>query len=122
MAGAARAVGQAAPVVAGCSRQLQLRLVAARGFSAFSGFSGAARTARSMRTTPGTKLGNFTSGIRPFSHSSHWRSAEAPAGGSKVWESADAAVADIKSGSVVLSSGFGLCGVACESHCIGITD
>ncbi|RFU77664.1 hypothetical protein TARUN_4572 [Trichoderma arundinaceum] len=31
---------------------------------------------------------------------------------SKVFESADAAVADVKSGSVVLSSGFGLCGIA----------
>ncbi|KAM0259729.1 hypothetical protein ACHAQJ_003163 [Trichoderma viride] len=31
---------------------------------------------------------------------------------SKVYESADAAVADVKSGSVVLSSGFGLCGIA----------
>lgn len=33
-------------------------------------------------------------------------------GESKLYESADAAVADIKSGSVILSSGFGLCGVA----------
>lgn len=31
---------------------------------------------------------------------------------SKVVESADEAVADIKSGSVLLSSGFGLCGIA----------
>ena len=106
----------ATPVMArqACSRQLQLRLVAARGFSAFSGFSGAARAARSARTTPGTRINNFSSGIRAFSLSRHWRSAIVPAGGSKVWESADAAVADIKSGSVVLSSGFGLCGVACE--------
>lgn len=33
-------------------------------------------------------------------------------GGSKVFKDADAAVADIKSGSTILSSGFGLCGVA----------
>lgn len=33
-------------------------------------------------------------------------------GGSKVWNSADEAVADIKSGSTVLSAGFGLCGTA----------
>lgn len=33
-------------------------------------------------------------------------------GGSKVYASADDAVADIKSGSVLLSAGFGLCGVA----------
>lgn len=30
----------------------------------------------------------------------------------KVWNSADEAVADLKSGSVILSAGFGLCGVA----------
>ena len=33
---------------------------------------------------------------------------------SKLYASADEAVADIKSGSVILSSGFGLCGVAGE--------
>jgi len=33
-------------------------------------------------------------------------------GGSKVFDSADEAVADIKSGSTVLSAGFGLCGTA----------
>jgi 3-oxoacid CoA-transferase len=33
-------------------------------------------------------------------------------GGSKVFDSADEAVADIKSGSIVLSAGFGLCGTA----------
>ncbi|KAF9880347.1 coenzyme a [Colletotrichum karsti] len=43
------------------------------------------------------------------------RSAKAPSvkrGGSKLYASADEAVADIKSGSTILSSGFGLCGVA----------
>lgn len=35
-------------------------------------------------------------------------------GGSKLYKDADAAVADIKSGSTILSSGFGLCGVAGE--------
>lgn len=33
-------------------------------------------------------------------------------GGSKLFRDADAAVADVKSGSTILSSGFGLCGVA----------
>jgi hypothetical protein len=33
-------------------------------------------------------------------------------GGSKVFKTADEAVADIKSGSTILSAGFGLCGVA----------
>ncbi|KAI1775858.1 succinyl-CoA:3-ketoacid-coenzyme A transferase subunit B [Hypoxylon cercidicola] len=42
-------------------------------------------------------------------------STEAPAkvrGGSKVYKSADEAIADIEDGAVVLSAGFGLCGVA----------
>ena len=33
-------------------------------------------------------------------------------GGSKLFKDADTAVADIQSGSTILSSGFGLCGVA----------
>ncbi|KAI2774506.1 putative coenzyme A transferase [Daldinia loculata] len=39
-------------------------------------------------------------------------SAKAARGGSKVFKSADEAVADLKDGDVVLSAGFGLCGVA----------
>ncbi|OAA55457.1 Coenzyme A transferase [Cordyceps fumosorosea ARSEF 2679] len=35
-----------------------------------------------------------------------------PAAYSKLWDSADHAVADVKSGATVLSAGFGLCGVA----------
>ncbi|KAM9878448.1 coenzyme A transferase [Verticillium dahliae] len=52
---------------------------------------------------------------RTFATSSAMFSAKAPEvkrGGSKLFESADHAVADIKSGSTILSSGFGLCGVA----------
>ncbi|KAG7293837.1 hypothetical protein NEMBOFW57_003895 [Staphylotrichum longicolle] len=63
-----------------------------------------------MRATAGIRLLNVN-GIRSFSHSRNWRSAAVPAverGGSKVWESADEAVADVQSGSVLLSSGFGL--------------
>jgi len=37
-------------------------------------------------------------------------------GGSKVFKNADEAVADIQNGSTVLSSGFGLCGVAGKQH------
>jgi 3-oxoacid CoA-transferase len=33
-------------------------------------------------------------------------------GGSKVFSSADEAIADVKDGDVILSAGFGLCGVA----------
>lgn len=41
-------------------------------------------------------------------------------GTSKVWASADEAVADVQSGSVILSSGFGLCGVSGWSQCAHI--
>jgi 3-oxoacid CoA-transferase len=84
-----------------CSRQLQL--------AAVGGLSRTAKTASRVRL-------NLDRG-RNFSHSTNWRSAAVPAverGGSKLWNSADDAVADIQSGSVVLSSGFGLCGVACK--------
>lgn len=37
-------------------------------------------------------------------------------GGSKLYKDADEAVKDVKSGSTILSSGFGLCGVAGELH------
>lgn len=74
---------------------------------------GALRT--TAKATPGSRLG-VAACTRHFSHSSTWRSVAAPVvepGGSKLRESADEAVADIQSGSVLLSSGFGLCGVAC---------
>jgi hypothetical protein len=38
-------------------------------------------------------------------------------GGFKLFRTADDAVADIKSGSTILSSGFGLCGVAGTNSC-----
>lgn len=79
-----------------------------------------------LRRNNGTvALASSTTAIssrRLFSSSTARRSAElssseskAPAptrGGSKLFKDADAAVADIKSGSTILSSGFGLCGVA----------
>jgi 3-oxoacid CoA-transferase len=39
-------------------------------------------------------------------------------GASKVYDDADEAVADIKSGAMILSAGFGLCGTAGEIYCI----
>jgi 3-oxoacid CoA-transferase len=37
---------------------------------------------------------------------------QTPRGASKLFKDADEAVADLKSGSIILSSGFGLCGTA----------
>jgi 3-oxoacid CoA-transferase len=108
MAGVARAVRQTAPlsglvVRQACSRQL---------------VAGGGVVVRASRAVPGVRLATRCPGRRSFSHSTGWRSAAAPVvgrGGSKVWKSADEAVADIRSGSVLLSSGFGLCGIACKS-------
>lgn len=83
-------------------------------------------TATSLRTTnPSPSLGLTTGKSFPsprlFTTTHNLLSAPnrtpnaAPAperGASKLWESADAAVADIPSGITLLSSGFGLCGVA----------
>ncbi|KAF5528781.1 MUP1-high affinity methionine permease, partial [Fusarium napiforme] len=60
-----------------------------------------------LRARPLTWGSTFTA--RQFSTT---RPALAVRGGSKLFKDADAAVADIKSGSILLSSGFGLCGVA----------
>ncbi|KAK0387858.1 hypothetical protein NLU13_4103 [Sarocladium strictum] len=50
---------------------------------------------------------------RGFATTTFVRSANVPTrGGSKLYRDADAAVADIQSGSTILSAGFGLCGVA----------
>ncbi|KXX82384.1 Succinyl-CoA:3-ketoacid coenzyme A transferase 1, mitochondrial [Madurella mycetomatis] len=99
MVGVARAVRQAAPAVArqACPRQC-------------AAVNCAPRTLRA----PSIARLNIN-GRRSFSHSRSWRSVAAPvanSGDSKLWKSADDAVADIESGSVLLSSGFGLCGVA----------
>src|SRR5690349_17669519 len=68
------------------------------------------RGPRPLTAAPPTRALNIH-GIRNFSVTRNWRSAELPEekrGGSKLWASADEAVADIESGSVLLSAGFGL--------------
>ncbi|KAL2186357.1 3-oxoacid CoA-transferase [Thermothelomyces heterothallicus CBS 203.75] len=85
-----------------CSRQLAAVAV-----------SGVSRGLGAPLLPGGTRLA--VGCTRSFSQSRHHRSVAAPdvdRAASKVWKSADEAVADIKSGSVILSSGFGLCGVA----------
>ncbi|KAM3512193.1 hypothetical protein MY11210_004181 [Beauveria gryllotalpidicola] len=49
---------------------------------------------------------------RTFLTTTSLLSQKKPAEYSKLWDSADRAVADVKSGSTILSAGFGLCGVA----------
>ena len=56
-----------------------------------------------------------TRGLRTSKTAWSANAPKAPAkrrGSSKLYESADEAVADVQSGSTILSSGFGLCGVA----------
>ncbi|AEO68111.1 uncharacterized protein THITE_2117485 [Thermothielavioides terrestris NRRL 8126] len=104
MAGVARTARQAAPMLA--------RQACARSSAVATSGAAAARTSRAAS---GFRLHLAGRQHSFFSQSATRRSVAAPAvdrGGSKLWESADEAVADIKSGSVLLSSGFGLCGVA----------
>lgn len=68
------------------------------------------------RQLPAVSLCSRKDGLVPrrtFTTGTALRSAkEINKGASKLFDSADDAVADIKSGSTILSSGFGLCGVA----------
>lgn len=61
----------------------------------------------------GKRLGSSAAAIKQKTHKEAGDLAPKPdRTRSKVYSSADEAVADLKSGSVVLSAGFGLCGVA----------
>lgn len=65
----------------------------------------------SLYAPPATKAGSRAR----YSTSTHEQAPRAPKidrAASKLFKDADAAVADLKSGSTILSSGFGLCGVA----------
>ncbi|KAL4891383.1 hypothetical protein BDV59DRAFT_68956 [Aspergillus ambiguus] len=60
-------------------------------------------------------LHSYTSGVAKYSTAAADQPPRAPTvdrGASKLYKDADEAVADLKSGSTILSSGFGLCGVA----------
>ncbi|KAK5653762.1 hypothetical protein OQA88_7919 [Cercophora sp. LCS_1] len=99
MSSVSRIVRQTAPVLVAPTRAIQL--ATARGHR------------RCPNISPALRLN--AGGSRNFSQSGHWRSVATPTvtrGDSKLYKSADEAVADIQSGSVILSSGFGLCGIA----------
>lgn len=66
-------------------------------------------SARLSRTSPRFK--KTTLAVRTFVTTAH-KYSQPQRKNSKVFENVDAAVADVKSGSTILSSGFGLCGVA----------
>ncbi|KAK4192136.1 3-oxoacid CoA-transferase [Podospora australis] len=99
------------------SRTIRPLLLASRGSSLH-----VRTTVRLNFTKPAAALTTThnINGFRSFSTTkTHWREIAVPEetsgkdrGGSKLYATADEAVADIKSGSVLLSSGFGLCGVA----------
>ncbi|OCL06818.1 succinyl-CoA:3-ketoacid-coenzyme A transferase [Glonium stellatum] len=67
------------------------------------------RIAQCLFTTPGSRYLHGTVPIRSQNYTSPPRVERSA---SKLFSSADEAVADIQSGSTILSSGFGLCGVA----------
>jgi 3-oxoacid CoA-transferase len=52
--------------------------------------------------------------LRKYLPSLQVRNSSSRKGGSKIFKSADGAIADVRDGSVILSAGFGLCGVAGE--------
>ncbi|KAK1985280.1 coenzyme A transferase [Colletotrichum cereale] len=90
------------------ARQLRQRVLIRASFTASP-----AVCAQPQRFPRAKALGAVT--CRGITTTPARRSQKAPAtkrGGSKLYASADEAVADIKSGSTILSSGFGLCGVA----------
>lgn len=65
-----------------------------------------------VRPTPMTTRSANTYSTAPRQLQTQTLASKIERGGSKLFKDADAAVADIKSGSTILSSGFGLCGVA----------
>lgn len=72
------------------------------------------RATTHITTLPSRRLFSSTN-LRLSASLTPGAESKAPAptrGGSKLFPSADAAVADIQSGSTILSAGFGLCGVA----------
>ena len=105
----ARAVRQTAPILATATRcSLQARTSGACLVFRVAAYLGA-------KYVP---VSSFRGGYRYFATTTGILKtatalSERSRGGSKVWASADEAVADIESGSVLLSSGFGLCGIAC---------
>lgn len=75
--------------------------------------NGTAALASSQTAISSRRLFSSSTARRSAELSSSESKAPAPTrGGSKLFKDADAAVADVKSGSTILSSGFGLCGVA----------
>ncbi|WYZ36025.1 hypothetical protein EsH8_X_000672 [Colletotrichum jinshuiense] len=94
--------------MASLTRQLRPRVLVRASFTALP-----AICAQPQRFPRAKALG--VAGCRSITSTPIRRSQKAPTvkrGGSKLYASADEAVADIKSGSTILSSGFGLCGVA----------
>ncbi|RDA85261.1 hypothetical protein CP532_2329 [Ophiocordyceps camponoti-leonardi (nom. inval.)] len=69
-------------------------------------------SARLSRASPRVRKTTTTLALRTFATTTHRCSQPAQRKTSKVFENVNHAVADVKSGSTVLSSGFGLCGVA----------
>ncbi|OAA77275.1 Coenzyme A transferase [Akanthomyces lecanii RCEF 1005] len=67
---------------------------------------------RAATTATLSKTHTPTHRHRTFITTTALLSQKKPSGYSKVWDSADHAVSDVKSGATILSAGFGLCGVA----------
>ncbi|KAJ3494990.1 hypothetical protein NLG97_g3711 [Lecanicillium saksenae] len=88
--------------MAAVMRPIAARLTLRRPVSVYCA---TANVALRKASAPKLRCRNFMTSPSILSQKQH-------SGYSKLWDSADHAVADVKSGSTVLSAGFGLCGVA----------
>lgn len=95
-------------IMASVLRPIAARIAPRRPFRAYCVATNAAHST--------TQLPKYRS--RTFATTTSLLSQKKAGGYSKLWDSADHAVADVKSGSTILSAGFGLCGVAGTSMLI----
>ena len=96
------------------TRRISLCLASRKGL-----FQSPSITSRGLRAAPFANSRQFQTATIRYEQQANTKVKRDPApqiqrGDSKVYKDADAAVADLKNGSTILSAGFGLCGTAGE--------
>jgi len=94
------------------SRRISIYLVARHGL-----FQSPSVSCRGLRAVPFSMSRQFQTTTPRYEQQANTKAKRDSApkvqrGASKVYKDADAAVADLKNGSTILSAGFGLCGTA----------
>ncbi|KAI3396072.1 hypothetical protein diail_489 [Diaporthe ilicicola] len=118
MAATTRQLRRSVPTLIACAQPRQAALAAPLCLARYNCLRTNATVALASSTRAATtprRLFSSSTVRRSAGSSAQESESKAPAptrGASKLYPDADAAVADVKSGSVILSSGFGLCGVA----------